>query len=117
MLPPEAYLEARRTAESHVQVEILAVDFQPEHRRARLTTRVCQSWRGPRRKGEMFDFYVPCAFPGQEVAIGGTLWFSSDALRAGIVMEGFFNGNTAARDQIFPVTCARWRPWFNTRTY
>jgi hypothetical protein len=96
MLPPDVYLQARRSAAYHVQVELLNVPKEmPQLGRVRLSAKVVRAFRGGRqvRMGSRVSFEVSVCGPNADVPVGGTVWTDSGHLAAARFMEVFLDGN------------------------
>lgn len=106
-LPPQAYLEARRTSALHLQLRIQKVKLRPANQACRVEGRVLRSFRGDTRPGDRIAFDAPCRFPDTAPMPGPVLWFQPGDLRKGQVLEGFLEGPpgnpTIARSQLFVV--------------
>ncbi len=117
-IAPKYLLEARAEAQSHVQVEVWSIVRDKAAHTCHLRTVVRNAW--PQnghpipKAGSGFDFDVPCAFAGDELPTGGTLWFRAADIHLHMILEGYFDGNTAVRDQVFEVPYPRARPWCDT---
>lgn len=121
VLPPFAYLEARASAEVHLQVRVTRVRLAPRDNACRIEGRALSVWRGSLKAGETIRFRLPCRFPSTPVMPGPVLWFDPGALRAGQVLEGFFDTGEAglrpARDQVFIFGTASDTPRCGTTDY
>lgn len=117
-IAPKYLLEARTEAQSHVQVEVISVFPDKARHVCRLQTRIHQAWpqngHPAAKRGDAFDFEVPCAFPGDELPAGGTIWFQASDLHPFMILEGYFSDGRAVRDQVFQVPYPRAEPWCDT---
>ena len=92
LLPPDAYLNGRQSAENHVQIGIQAVSPpQGGMGRCALTGRIVQVFRGSLVRGQEVKFDVSCYRYGQ-LPIGETLWTDYDALAGARYVEAFMTG-------------------------
>lgn len=107
-LPPEVYLEARRQAGLHVQVQVRKIRLRPAEAACRIEGRVLRVFRGPARPGQRMILDAPCRFPGDVPMPGPVLWFQPGDLKTGQTLEGFFDGHpghpSIARSQLFVVS-------------
>lgn len=121
VLPPEAYLAARREADLHVQVKVQKIRLRPSDEACRIEGRVLRAFRGEVRPGARFLFDAPCRFPGAAPMPGPILWFQPEDLRKGQVLEGFFEGPPdrprLARSQLFVVASVTDAPRCGTEDY
>jgi hypothetical protein len=97
LLPPDAYLNGRQSAENHVQIGISTIT-PPEGGMGRcvLAGRVVQVFRGALIRGQEVTFEVSCYRYGQ-LPIGETLWTDYDALAEARYVEAFMTGTTAPK--------------------
>jgi hypothetical protein len=93
ILPPDAYLNGRQSAENHVQIGISSI-MPPEGGMGRcvLAGRVVQVFRGALVRGQEVTFEVSCYRYGQ-LPIGETLWTDYDALTEARYVEAFMTGS------------------------
>lgn len=121
VLPPTAYLEARREAGVHLQVRVTRVTPAPADNACRIEGKVLSVWRGDVRPGRKVKFSLPCRFASTPVMPGPTLWSDPANLRPGLVLEGFFDagegGLRPARDQVFTFRAASAEPRCNDQDY
>lgn len=105
VLPPTAYLEARREAGLHMQVKVTRVRPAPAENACRIEGKALSVWKGGVRPGEKVKFSLSCRFASTPVMPGPTLWSDPSRLKPGLVLEGFFDtgdgGLRPARDQVF----------------
>lgn len=121
VLPPFAYLEARASAEVHLQVQVTRVRLAPRDSACRIEGRALSVWRGSVRAGKTIRFSLPCRFASTPVMPGPVLWFDPVALKPGQVLEGFFDtwegSLRPARDQVFIFGTASDAPRCGTTDY
>lgn len=114
VLPPYVYLEARASADVHLQVRVGRVVKSPRDNACRIEGRALSVWRGQVKAGDKVRFSLPCRFASTPVMPGPTLWFDPAGLKPGQVLEGFFEagagGLRPARDQVFRVQAASAEP-------
>jgi hypothetical protein len=93
LLPPDAYLNGRQSAENHVQIGISSI-MPPEGGMGRcvLAGRVVQVFRGAMVRGQEVTFEVSCYRYGQ-LPIGETLWTDYDALVEARYVEAFMTSS------------------------
>lgn len=108
VLPPQAYLDARREAPLHLQMSVQKVKPRPADQACRVEGRVLRVFRGEARPGERIMVDAPCRFPDAAPMPGPVLWFQPGDIRKGQVLEGFFEGPAGrpaiARSQLFVVS-------------
>ena len=108
VLPPQAYLEARREAALHVQMRVARVTPRPADEACRVEGRIVMVFRGQAHPGARIVIDAPCRFPGSVPMPGPVLWFQPGDLRKGQVLEGFLEGSAdrpaIARSQLFVVS-------------
>jgi hypothetical protein len=121
VLPPQAYLQARREAALHLQVKVQKVRLRPSAEACLIEGRVLRAFRGDARPGARIIFDAPCRFPGAVPMPGPVLWFQPDDLKKGQVLEGFFDGTPTtpaiARSQLFVVASETDAPRCGTEDY
>ena len=108
VLPPQAYLDARRGAALHLQLKVQRVTLRPADEACRVEGRIVKVFRGDAHSGTRIAIDAPCRFPGVAPMPGPVLWFQPGDLRKGQVLEGFLNGSadrpSIARSQLFVVS-------------
>lgn len=121
VLPPYVYLEARASADVHLQVQVSRVHKVTRENVCRVEGRALAVWRGSVKTGDKVSFNLPCRFASTPVMPGPTLWFDPSRLKSGLVLEGFFElaeGRLRpARDQVFGVSAATSQPLCETTDY
>lgn len=121
VLPPYVYLEARASADTHLQVQVTRVRKASRDNACRIEGRALSVWKGSVKTGDKVLFSLPCRFGSTPVMPGPTLWFDPSVLKPGMVLEGFFesgDGNLRpARDQVFGVKAASAQPLCGTEDY
>ena len=92
ILPPDAYLNGRQSAQNHVQIGISTISPPAGGMgRCQLSGRVVQVFRGDLVRGQEVAFEVSCYRYGQ-LPIGETLWTDYDALAEARYVEAFMTG-------------------------
>lgn len=108
VLPPEAYAEARDSAQYHVRVQVTNVSV-PSKTPGDCTVTgsvdsILRKADDDLAEGAELTLEVSCRHPGDEVPDGGTLWTKIGALKAAAVIEAYINksgdGYRIARDQV-----------------
>ena len=121
VLPPYVYLDARASADVHLQVQVSRVHKVTRENVCRVEGRALAVWRGSVKTGDKVSFNLPCRFASTPVMPGPTLWFDPSRLKSGLVLEGFFElaeGRLRpARDQVFGVSAATSQPLCETTDY
>jgi len=121
VLPPYVYLEARASADVHLQVQVSRVHKVTRENVCRVEGKALAVWRGSVKTGDKVNFDLPCRFASTPVMPGPTLWFDPAGLKPGLVLEGFFDSSEGslrpARDQVFGVSAATSQPLCEATDY
>ena len=121
VLPPQAYLDARREAPLHLQMSVQKVKLRPSAQACRVEGRVLRVFRGDARPGGRITVDAPCRFPDAAPMPGPVLWFQPGDIRKGQVLEGYFDGPAGspaiARSQLFVVSGESTEPHCSAQDY
>ncbi len=113
-LAPDYYIEARRSAAHHVQVEITGVEAPSgQLGSCPVTGKIVNVFRGPMLPGDPIAFDVSCHVSG-EIPDSAVLWTEYETLNSASHLEVFLSADTPPRvvlDQVAIIAMPRATPY------
>tara|TARA_Y100000031_G_scaffold137362_1_gene162237 strand:- start:441 stop:923 length:483 start_codon:yes stop_codon:yes gene_type:complete len=108
VMPPDIYINARKSAGHHVQINISSVKIPQKTpgtcRLSGVVEKVFRSKNGSLAPGIEVAFDVSCLRRFDQPGVGGTLWGSVDAIKSAKFIEVYLNG-----DDLPNLGVARWQ--------